>query len=298
MTTSPAHIEMIAISDITVANPRDRSAKVHRAITDSIDQVGPKRPVTVRRVVLKKGGPPYELVCGQGRLESCKMLGQTEIAALVIDVDEETGHVMSIIENVARRKPRSIETLEHVRTLKARGYTDAEVASKLGCTAGWVANVALLLERGEKRLLAAIEAGHMPMHLAVHISRARGPEIQQLLHSAYERGEVTGNKVAAVRKILERRERVGKGFDDSFRKGPTRSSMTPEDLRKLYERDVEMHRRIQKKAEHAQKSLLLAQQIFKELFANKEFCGLLQTERLLTVPQPLAELAYRGGLHQ
>ena len=296
MTTSTKLVEMISLQDIGISNPRDRTPKVHKTITESIDQVGLKRPITVRRGTGRPGDPQYELICGQGRLESCKALGQTEIAALVIDVDDETGQVMSIIENVARRKPRSAETLEHVRVLKERGYSDSEIAEKLGCTAGWVANIALLLERGEKRLLAAIESGHMPMHLAVDISRARGSEIQDLLHRAYERGEVTGNKVAAVRQMLERRERVGKGIDGSFRKTPQRPAMTPEELRRLYERDVELHRRIQKKAEYAQKSLLLIQQIFKELFASKEFCAVLKAEKLVTVPQPLSDLAKRGGV--
>ncbi len=57
-----------------------------------------------------------------------------------------------------------------------------------------------------------------------------------------------------------------------------------------------MHQRIQKKAEFTQQSLLLARQIFKELFASKEFCGLLQSEGLTSVPQPLADLLPRRGL--
>ncbi|WP_422012731.1 plasmid partitioning protein RepB C-terminal domain-containing protein [Roseateles sp.] len=296
MSHSSPRIEMIPIADIAVANPRVRNAKIHKTITESIDQVGLKRPITVRRVPPGQGEAPYALICGQGRLESCRMLGQTEIAALIVDVDEETGHVMSIVENVARRTPRAVETLEHVRVLKQRGYTDGEVAAKLGCTASWVNNVANLLERGEKRLLAATEAGHIPLHLAVSISRANGGEAQQLLMAAYESGELTGRKITVVRKILEQRERSGKKGTSSFSKGQTRRQMSPEDLGKLYQRDVEMHRRIQKKAEYTQKSLLLAQQIFKELFASKEFCALLKAEKLLSVPQPLAEMAQRGGL--
>ena len=147
-----------------------------------------------------------------------------------------------------------------------------------------------------KRLLAATEAGHIPLHLAVSISRASGSEAQQLLLEAYESGELKGRKVTVVRKILEQRERSGKKGNNSFAKGPARRQMSPEDLSKLYQRDVEMHRRIQKKAEYTQKSLLLVQQIFKELFASREFCALLKAEKLVGVPQPLAELAQRGGL--
>ena len=296
MTKPPTRVEMIPIADITIANPRIRNQKIHKTITESIEQVGLKRPITVRRVRPSEGTLPYALICGQGRLESCKLLGQNEIAALVLDVDEETGHVMSIVENVARRTPRAVETMEQVRVLKQRGYNDSEIATKLGCTASWVNNVANLLERGEKRLLAAAEAGHIPLHLAVSISRASDSEAQQLLLDAYDSGELKGRKVTVVRRILEQRARSGKQGKNAFAKAPPRKPMTPEELTKLYKREVEMHRRIQKKSEFTQQSLLLARQIFKELFANKEFCALLKAEKLTSVPQPLADLLPRGGL--
>jgi ParB family chromosome partitioning protein len=56
-----------------------------------------------------------------------------------------------------------------------------------------------------------------------------------------------------------------------------------------------MHRRIQKKSEYTQQSLLLARQIFKELFADKTFRALLKAEDLTSVPQPLADLLPRRG---
>ncbi|BCL75797.1 chromosome partitioning protein ParB [Jeongeupia sp. HS-3] len=296
MTAPPSHVEMISIADIAVVNPRVRNPKIHKTITESIEQVGLKRPITVRRIQPGDGALPYALICGQGRLESCKMLGQTHIAAMVLDVDEETGHVMSIVENVARRTPRAVETMDQVRVLKQRGYSETEIATKLGYTASWVNNVANLLERGEKRLLAAAEAGIIPLHLAANISRASDSEAQQLLMDAYEQGELKGKKISVVRQILEQRARSGKKGNNIFAKGVARKQMTPDELAKLYQRDVEMHRRIQKRAEYTQQSLLLAQQIFKELFADKDFCALLKTEKLVTVPQPLASLLPRGGL--
>lgn len=286
---------MLSIDDIEVVNPRDRNAKTHRVITESIEDVGLKRPITVRRVDSGSGGRPYALICGQGRLESYKMLGQTEIAALVVDVDEETGHVMSIVENVARRTPRAGEALEQVRSLRSRGYSDAEIGLKLGYDKTWVNNVVTLLERGERRLLIATELGHIPLNLAVSISRSSDSEVQQLLLDAYERGEIKGRKVLAVRKILEQRMRTGKQGRMSFRSGSNARPMNPEDLAKLYQRDTEKHLLVQKRAEHTQGALLLAQQIFKELFSIGEFRELLKREKLTSVPTPLVDLARLEG---
>lgn len=290
-------VEMISISEIVVVNPRIRNSKVHKEITDNIERVGLKRPITVRRTQSNQGSQ-YALVCGQGRLESCQMLGQTEIAAIVIDADAETGHVMSIVENVARRMPRANETLEQVGGLRSRGYTDAQIAVKIGCTPSWVNNVANLLERGEKRLLAAAEAGHIPLHLAVSISRATEEEAQVMLLEAYERGDLKGKKITVVRRILDQRLRSGKKGNNTFTRANTKRHMSPEDLARLYQRDTDHHRLIQKKAEHTQNALLLAQQIFKELFSDKAFCNLLKSENLTSVPQPLAELANRGRVQR
>lgn len=152
-------VVMIPIEAITVMNPRVRNGKVHQEITENIQRVGLKRPIEVRRI--GRDGNRYALVCGQGRLESYKLLGQTEIPAIVLDADEESGHIMSIVENVARRNPRASETLTQVAALRQKGYSDAEIGKKIGCTASWVNNVANLLEKGEKRLLSAAEAGHI-----------------------------------------------------------------------------------------------------------------------------------------
>ena len=295
--TESTNVEMIPISEIVVTNPRARNAKVHKEITDNIGLVGLKRPITVRRNQAKQGGL-YALVCGQGRLESCQMLGETEIAAIVIDADAETGHVMSIVENVARRSPRASETMEQVSGLRNRGYSDAQIAEKIGCTQTWVNNVANLMERGEKRLLAAVEAGHISIHLAVIISRATEDEAQVILLEAYERGDLKGKKVSVVRKILEQRMRSGKKGTNNFTRAHNNRHISPEELAKLYQRDTDHHRLIQKKAEHTQNALLLAQQIFRELFTDKGFCNLLKVEKFTSIPQPLAELSSRSRMQR
>jgi ParB family transcriptional regulator, chromosome partitioning protein len=287
-------VVMIPIDSIEVVNPRVRNKKLHREITDNIQHVGLKRPVEVRR--LAGEADRFALVCGQGRLESYKLLGQTEIPAIVLDIDEETGYIMSVVENVARRNPLASETLSHVDALRRKGYTDGEIGKKIGYTASWVNMVGTLLERGEKRLLAAAEAGHIPLHLAIVISRASDAEAQQLLLDAFNGGEIKGKKVAVIRRILEQRARIGKRGNESATKGYKKRKLSPEDLMKLYQRDADKHRLIQLKAERVNNSLLVASEIFKELFANPQFVDVVKAEGLASVPQPLIEAVKRGGL--
>jgi ParB family transcriptional regulator, chromosome partitioning protein len=293
MNEAAGKVVMIRVDSITVVNPRVRNRKVHREITENIQRVGLKRPIEVR--VTSRDPDRYALVCGQGRLESYQLLGQTEIPAIVLDVDEETGYLMSVVENVARRTPLASETLAHVDTLRKKGYSDAEIGKKIGSTASWVNMVGTLLERGEKRLLCAAEAGHIPLHLAIDISRASDAEAQQLLLDAFNRKEIKGKKIAVIRRILEQRARVGKAASASSDKGYKRRKLSSEDLLKLYQRDAEKHRAIQVKAERVSKSLLIVTQIFKELYADVDFVHMLQAEHLMTVPQPLVDAARQGG---
>ena len=45
----------------------------------------------------------YLLVCGEGRLNAFRILGETHIPALVVDVTDEDAFIMSLAENIARR---------------------------------------------------------------------------------------------------------------------------------------------------------------------------------------------------
>jgi len=104
----PGHdVIMIPIEHIRVVNPRERSKRKFREIVTNISDVGIKRPITVR----PRTDGVYDLVCGQGRLEAFKQLGQTSVPAIVRDVSEEDSLLMSIVENIARKKPSTMETV-------------------------------------------------------------------------------------------------------------------------------------------------------------------------------------------
>jgi ParB family chromosome partitioning protein len=128
---------MIPIGLVTVVNPRVRSKRIFKEIVANIAELGLKRPVTVARRE-HPNGPRYELVCGQGRLEAYRALGQREIPALIVDADAEDCLVMSLVENCARRQHRAIDLLHDIEGLKHRGYSQAEIARKTGLSLEYV----------------------------------------------------------------------------------------------------------------------------------------------------------------
>src|SRR6202795_4181962 len=98
----------------------------------SIGTVGLKKPITVHRRALEEDGTRYDLVCGQGRLEAVRALGDSMIPAIITDAPEADRFLRSLGENLARRQPRTTELLREVRRLRAQHYHPATIAQKLG----------------------------------------------------------------------------------------------------------------------------------------------------------------------
>jgi hypothetical protein len=95
--------------------------------------------------------------------DAYRMLGETEIPAIVIDAAENDCLVMSLVENIARRQRRPLDIMQEIGSLHDRGYSDTEIAEKIGCTASWINMIATLLSRGEERLVSAVETGLIPL---------------------------------------------------------------------------------------------------------------------------------------
>ncbi|ABD24974.1 ParB family protein [Novosphingobium aromaticivorans DSM 12444] len=287
--THSQNIEMIPISRITVLNPRARNKRQHREIVNNIEKIGLKRPITVSR---RQGpsGARYDLVCGEGRLEAFQMLGQTEIPAVVIEASESECLVMSLVENIARRVQRPIDIMNEIGSLRRRGYTEAQISQKIGVTSSWVSMIATLLERGEERLLAAVETGLIPISLAMEISRAETEGAQGLLLDAYETGNLRGKKLASVRRLLEMRMRGRSKLMPACKLGRkvTNRKLTASDLMQVYQREAEKQRLLVKKSDFTQTRLLFIVEAIKNLLGDDGFVALLRAEGLETMPRALA----------
>ncbi|WP_291388381.1 plasmid partitioning protein RepB C-terminal domain-containing protein [Devosia sp.] len=284
----PQKLEMIPIEKIVVLNPRSRNRRQHREIVDNIDTIGLKRPITVSRRNTANGAS-YDLVCGEGRLEAFRMLGAIEIPAVVIDASENDCLVMSLVENIARRKHRPIDLMQEIGNLSKRGYTDREISEKVGISPSYVNMLVKLLERGEERLVAAVETGLIPVSFAIDIARSDSTSIQNLLMDAYQEGKIKGKKLAAIRRMLEQRDKRNPKVPDTGlgRRNPRRST-TPAELLRVYQREAEKQRILVKKSDFTQTKLLFIVEALKELLADKGFAKVLKEERLATLPRALA----------
>lgn len=288
-------VKMIPVDQIVVINPRVRNRKIFRQIVDSILKAGLKKPITVNRNDKGDDKAPYQLVCGQGRLEAFTSLGEREIPAIVIDVSEEDRLIMSLVENLARRQHRPLELLHDIGELGKRGYSDKEIATKTGLSYEYVRSMRHLLDEGEERLLSAVERGQIPVSVAIDIAETDEEGAQEALAQAYQDGKLRGKKLLIAKSLVEQRRRRGKSI---HAKGPAarRSRVSSEALVRAYEKEAGRQRLMIKKADVAQNRLLFIVEAMRRLIADENFLTLLRAEGLATMPRPLADLiAVRDG---
>ena len=284
-------VEMIPIERITVINPRVRNKKIFKQITSNIAELGLKRPITVTRRE-DTDGPRYDLVCGQGRLEAYQVLGQREIPALVVEADTEDCLVMSLVENLARRQHRAIDLLHDIEGLKRRGYSDAAIARKTDLTTEYVKGVIRLLEKSEHRLLRAVEAGQIPVSIAVDIAAADDEDVQIILQQAYEKKLLRGHKLIAARRLIEQRRRRGKGIQLNGKR--RERALSSNALVRAYREDVDRKRLLIKKAGTTRDRLIFVTEAVRKLLVDENFVTLLRAEGLDTLPRNLAERMQPG----
>lgn len=285
-------IQNIPIDRINILNPRERNKRIFRDMMDNITKVGLKRPITVTPCKVFVEGKDYDLVCGQGRLETFIACNEKYIPAIVIDASEEDALIMSLVENLARRNHRPIDLLHGIEILKKNGYDTKTIACKTGLTVEYTNAVLNLLGRGEERLLAAVEAGHIPVSVAVKIAESPGDE-QQALHDAYESKLLRGRKLLIAKRLLETRRRHGKSITGERRGGRQNKenrTISAHEVLKIYHKEVDRKRLIIRKADLVSNRMLFIMEALRQLFEEEHFMTVLQAEGLTTLPKQLSVL--------
>jgi ParB family transcriptional regulator, chromosome partitioning protein len=274
-------VELLAIHEIRIANPRSRQKKAFQSIVSNVDNVGLKKPVTVTRRSRASDGTEFDLVCGQGRIEAILALGGSMVPAVVIEASAEERQLMSLVENIARSRPSHTELIREVRSLLGRGYSSTEISEKLGMHRTYIHDVVRLVKKGEDDLVARVESGLLPVAVAVKIAVASDADVQQALNQAYESGELRGAKFQTAQALVARRS----GKHKTSASGKKVSGM---DIVREYEKQTARQRALVQRATIVAQRLALLTSSLKQLLADEGFATLLRAEHLDTMPQQLA----------
>ncbi len=281
-------IVMIPVDKIRVINPRSRNKVKFEKIKTNITNIGLKRPIKVSCRSENDGDDGYDLICGQGRLEAFIALGHKEVPAIVVDVPREERLLMSLVENIARRIPRTIEMVRQVGMLRDMGYNNTQISKKIDMEYSMVGGIIRLLDNGEERLLNAVEKNQIPISVAITIASSDDAHIQKALTEAYEKKLIQGKAVLTARKIIEQRNIYGK----SQRRGPRKSPLnfpTSDSIVRAYNKEAQRQKLMVKKAKLCETRLIVIVNALRHIYSDENFVNLLRAEGLDTLPAYLAE---------
>lgn len=138
----------LPIGDIR-PNPSQMRQKIDEddlvELAESIKSLGVIQPIVVRP--LEEG---YELVAGERRLRAAKMAGLEFIPAIVVDMDDLASSLSALVENIQRKDLSAIEEARCLADLlRTTGWTQVELAKKLGRSQAALANKLRLLQLDE-----------------------------------------------------------------------------------------------------------------------------------------------------
>jgi len=196
--------EMIPVDKIKVINSRNRDEQQFTLNVQSIETNGQLKDIRVNDKFLARSGL-YELICGEGRLIAQKRLGQTHIRAEVVTCTRKQAYLESLVENLARSRPGTMEFARELKSLRDEGWTYEQIAPVACRSLEYVRHYIELVEKGEERLIQGVEQGVFPISFAVLVASTEDGAIQNVLMDAFDRGIVNCENFSKARAIIRSR---------------------------------------------------------------------------------------------
>ena len=140
-----------------------------KQLADSINENGQISPIVVRKM-----GEKFELIVGERRWRATQLLKKDTIDAVIIDADEKTSAVLSIVENVQREDLNSMEEAESLlRLVNEFGMSHDDVSKYISKSRTHVTNLIRLndlSDYGKEQLrIGTITMGHARAVLTLSI---------------------------------------------------------------------------------------------------------------------------------
>ena len=111
----------------------------------------------IQPLVLRKLGNKYEIIAGERRYKASVMAGLTKVPAVISNIDDNSSAEIALVENIQRRNLTPIEEARSYKNLLDKGYTQEQLAQKMGISQSSVANKLRLLNLDESVQQALLE---------------------------------------------------------------------------------------------------------------------------------------------
>lgn len=137
-----------------------------------------------------------------------------------------------------------------------------------------------LIQKGENDLISRVEAGRLPIEVAIKICTGTEADIQRTLSDAYESGTLRGGKLRVVQQLIARRKTGKKVAKEKL-------ALSTKDLVRMYQRHTAQQRALVHRSAVIRERLAILVSCFQQLFADDHFLTLLRAEGFRDMPVQL-----------
>lgn len=180
-------IQEIDINSIVINPNQPRESieeeSIHK-LAESIKKKGILQPILVR-----KRDDRYEIIAGERRYQSAKLIGMNKVPVILIDADDQEAYEISLIENIQREDLNPIEKAKAFQSyIEKYKMTHEELAERIGISRSEITNILRLLQLpveiqeeikkgnltyGHARALLSLEDGELQKRLARRIIKEK-----------------------------------------------------------------------------------------------------------------------------
>lgn len=228
--------QTIRMSEIEPNKSQPRRHFDENAITtlaDSIRQHGLIQPILVRST-----GTGYQIVAGERRWRACRMLGMSEIPAVVKEFSDSETAQIALIENIQREDLNPIEEAAAYKELmETYDMTQEELSRAVGKSRSAIANAVRLLNMPEK-VQELLRKGELSAGQAKAIAAAESEEQMIDLAERAANGQIT---VRAIEKLLAQK-------DEEEKEEPAKADTAKKQaMNYLTEMEISLHETLSRK---------------------------------------------------
>lgn len=206
---SQGGVQTLRMSEIEPNKSQPRQNFDEAAITalaDSIRQHGLIQPIVVRETTA--GG--YQIVAGERRWRACRMLGMSEIPAVIKEFSNFETAQIALIENIQREDLNPIEEASAYKELMEKyEMTQEELSKAVGKSRSVIANSVRLLNMPD-RIQDMLKKGELSTGQAKAIAAADTEEEMLDIADRAANGQLT---VRAIEKMLSKKDDGGEEAD-------------------------------------------------------------------------------------
>jgi ParB family chromosome partitioning protein len=172
-------------------------------LANSIKENGLLQPILVREY----GDGRYQIIAGERRFRASKLVGLSEIPAIILDKSDKDVAEIALIENIQREDLNPVEEAMAYKALVTEyEMTQEELAEKIGKSRPAIANMMRLLDLPEEILTMVasreLSAGHARTLLGV-----KDPDDMLLLAQRAAEGDMSVRQLEEEVKRINRREK-------------------------------------------------------------------------------------------